>query len=87
MLTVQIDANEIKKMAHQKIAEIVKIVDAEYVYWDSAELKKRTCMSMETIQATFFYDSRFPKYKIGGKWYYPARETRVFLEQWILEQG
>lgn len=86
MLSVKVDETEIKKIAREQIAELVKEVDAEFVFWDSAELKKRTCMSWDTIQSTFFHDPRFKKRKIGGKWYYPVRETKDFLETWIEEQ-
>jgi phage pi2 protein 07 len=87
MITVSVDKTEVLRIARERISELVKEVDAEYVFWDSAELKRRTCMSWDTIQATFFFDPRFPKHKIGGKWYFPARETRAFLEQWLREQG
>ncbi|MFK4302327.1 MULTISPECIES: group-specific protein [unclassified Paenibacillus] len=86
MIEISVDEKEAKKIILKKISELVKVVDAEYVFWDTNELKKKTCMSWNTILGTFFYDPRFPKRKIGGKWYYPARETRTFLEQWILEQ-
>jgi len=71
----------------QRITELVNEVDAELVFWNTAELKRRTCMSWNTMQDTFFYDPRMPKHKVGGKWYFPARETRAFLEQWLLEQS
>lgn len=87
MLTVKIDESEVLKLCRERIAELVKEVDAEYVFWDTAELKKRTCMSWNTIQKVFFYDPRFPKHKLDGKWYFPARETRRFLEQWLSEGG
>lgn len=87
MLSVQIDAVEVKKLCREKIAEFVKEVDAEYVFWDAAELRKRTCMSWNFIQEQFFFDPRFPKHKIGAKWYFPARETRRFLESWLEEQA
>lgn len=86
MIKISVDEIEAKKLIQEKIAELVKVVDAEYVFWDTKELKKRTCMSWNTIMGAFFYDPRFIKRKIGGKWYFPARETRAFLEQWILEQ-
>lgn len=86
MIKVQLDEGEVIKFAKQRIAELVKEVEGEYVFWDAAELKKRTCMSWNTIQDTFFYDSRFVKRKVGGKWYFPAKEARRFLEQWLLEQ-
>ncbi len=87
MIQVSIDEAEVKKLIRQRIAELVKDADAEYVFWDSAELKKRTCMSWDTIRSTFFFDPRFPKYKVGGKWYYPARKTREFLEMWLMEKN
>ncbi|MDQ0491871.1 group-specific protein [Paenibacillus brasilensis] len=86
MLSVKVDEIEIKKIAREQITELVKEVDSEFVFWDTAELKKRTCMSWDTIQSTFFHDSRFKKRKIGGKWYFPAKETRAFLEAWLKEQ-
>jgi hypothetical protein len=86
MLTVKVDENEVRKMCFQKIRELIKEVDAEFVFWDTAELKKRTCMCWNTIQESFFFDPRFPKHKVGSKWYFPARQTRLFLEQWILDQ-
>lgn len=86
LLTVDIDETEVKKMCRERVEELVKEVDAEYVFWDTAELKKRTCMSWNTIQGTFFFDSRFPKVRVGGKWYFPVRETREFLKKWLMEQ-
>lgn len=86
LFSVNINESEVQKLCRERIAELIKEVDAEFVFWDAAELKKRTCMSWNFIQDTFFFDSRFPKRKIGSKWYFPARETRAFLEQWLREQ-
>lgn len=86
MITVNIDQAQIMQLARQKIEEIVKQVDAEMVFWDAAELRKRTCMSWNFIQEHFFFDPRFPKRKIGSKWFFPAREARAFLETWLTEQ-
>jgi phage pi2 protein 07 len=86
MLTVKIDETQVQQLCRERIAELVKEVDAEYVFWDTSELKKRTCMSWNFIQENFFFDPRFPKHKIGSKWYFPVRETRKFLEQWLIEQ-
>lgn len=87
MLSVSVNESEVRDLCKQKIAELIKEVDTEYVFWDTAELKKRTCMSWNTIQDTFFYDPRFVKRKVGSKWYFPAREARAFLEQWLREQA
>ncbi|MEC0269083.1 group-specific protein [Paenibacillus anseongense] len=86
MLSVKIDEAEVKELCRQRITDLVKEVEGELVFWDAAELKKRTCMSWNSIQEHFFFDPRFPKHKVGGKWYFSARETRTFLEQWLRER-
>lgn len=86
MISININETEVMKLTRERIAELVKEVESEYVYWDSEELMKRTCMSWNTIQNHFFFDPRFIKAKLGGKWYFPVKETREFLRQWLLEQ-
>lgn len=86
MISVQVDEEQVVALAREKISEFVKQVDAEYVFWDRNELVKRTCMSWNFIQDQFFFDPRFPKRKVGSKWYFPAKETRSFLETWLSEQ-
>ncbi|WP_144561616.1 group-specific protein [Bacillus mycoides] len=85
MLSVQVDETEVRKLYLAKIEEKVKEIDSELIFWDSNELIRRTCMSWSTIQREFFYDPRFPKFKVGGKWYYPSREAKNFLLQWLSE--
>lgn len=82
-VNVEVDQHEVREMLREKIKQAVKEADVDCVFWDSKELEKRTCMSWGTIQNTFFYEPEFPKRKVGGKWYYPARETRNFLEKWL----
>lgn len=86
MLSISVDEKEIKKLLKEKVTEILKEADAEYIFWDASELKRRTCMSWNFIQDQFFFDPRFPKRKVGSKWYFPSRETREFLEEWLDEQ-
>lgn len=86
MLTVKIDENEVRELYLEKLEEKMREVEAEMVFWDTNELKRRTCLSWNTIQDKFFYDPRFPKFKVGGKWMFPAKETKEFLLQWIHEQ-
>lgn len=86
MLQVQIDEVAVKEQIRERITELVKEVDAEMVFWDAKELMRRTCMSWNFIQQQFFFDPRFPKFKVGNKWYFPARETREFLVKWLHEQ-
>ncbi|MNB88926.1 hypothetical protein D3C75_359460 [compost metagenome] len=85
-VNLEVDQEELRGLCKEQIAERLKEMDSEFVFWDSSELRKRTCMSWSTIQETFFFDPRFPKRKVGGKWYYPVRETREFLERWLKEQ-
>ncbi|MEK5415146.1 group-specific protein [Paenibacillus sp. FSL L8-0708] len=86
MLDLSINESQVRKILLEQIEKIVKEVDSEHVFWDTNELKKRTCMSWNFIQEQFFFDSRFPKRKIGTKWFFPAKETRKFLELWLDEQ-
>ncbi|WP_050613285.1 group-specific protein [Bacillus testis] len=87
MLNIQIDQDEVKQLYLEKLEEKIQEVDAELVFWDAAELKRRTCMSWNTIQEKFFFDHRFPKHKIGGKWYFPADKAKTFLLEWMEEQN
>lgn len=86
MISVSVDKTEIKKLYLEELKLHIKTIDAELVFWDTKELERRTCMCINTIQKEFFYDPRFPKRKVGNKWYYPAQKTKQFLENWILEQ-
>lgn len=86
MLDVTIDSQKVEQLMVEKIEEAINAYDEEMVFWDTAELKRRTCMSWSSIQDNFFFDDRFPKAKIGGKWYYPAKETEQFLLMWLSEQ-
>ncbi len=86
MITLNVDKSEVIALVREQVRELAQEVDLEFVYWDTNELKRRTCMSWNTIQDTFFFDHRFPKKKVGGKWYFPVRATRTFLEKWLEEQ-
>lgn len=86
MFDVQIDETEVREILIKKIDEVVKKKESELVYWDTAELKRRTCMSWNTIKEHFFYDERCPKVKIGGKYYFPADMMKKFLLEWLEEQ-
>ena len=86
MITVSVDENEVRRMYMEELKDHIKKIDAELVFWDTKELTKRTCMSLSSVQKTFFYDPRFPKYKVGGKWYFPAGKTKEFLLKWLEEQ-
>lgn len=87
MLNVQINEQQVRELYIQKLEEKMKEVETELVFWDSSELKRRTCLSWNTIQDQFFFHPDFPKYKVGGKWMYPAEETKRFLLRWIRERA
>ncbi|OUM83609.1 group-specific protein [Caldibacillus debilis] len=86
MIRVQVNDQEVREEVRRQVAEKLKEADTELVFWDAKELMRRTCMSWNFIQQQFFFDPRFPKFKIGNKWYFPARETREFLLRWLKEQ-
>lgn len=85
MLQIQIDEYAVKELYLDAIRKKVEEIDMDLVFWDSKELKRRTRMSWNTIQDTFFHDARFPKVKVGGKWYFPAKECEQFLLKWLNE--
>lgn len=86
MLEIKIDENEVRKLYLEELEKHIKRIESQLTFWDTNELLKRTCMSWNTIQKEFFYDPRFPKYKVGRKWYYPAKKTEEFLIMWLEEQ-
>lgn len=86
ILSIQIDEAAVREEVRKRVEELVREADAELVFWDAKELMRRTCMSWNFIQQQFFFDPRFPKRKVGNKWYFPAKETREFLLQWLSEQ-
>ena len=85
MITVSVDEKEVRELYLAELKDHIKKIDAELVFWDTKELTKRTCMSLSTVQKEFFYDPRFPKRKVGGKWYFPVDKTKEFLLMWLDE--
>ena len=83
---ITLNEEELNKLITKLVHNHLDKLDAQVTYWDTKELKKQTNMSWNTIQENFFHDPRLPKRKIGGKWYYPAKQTREFLETWIMEK-
>lgn len=86
MIKLQIDEVELRQMVQVAVQEKINTLNQELVFWDTRELKRRTCMSWNTIQEHFFHDPQFPKVKLGGKWFYPAKETEQFLLIWLKEK-
>ncbi|MEK5331515.1 group-specific protein [Lysinibacillus sp. FSL W8-0992] len=58
----------------------------EHTFWDMEELVRQTKMSIPFIRDKFFYHPDFPKFKVGSKWWMPAKETRDFLTSWLKQQ-
>jgi hypothetical protein len=87
MIKVQIDEEKVKEIYLEEVNKKIKELDTSLVLWDTKELRRRTCMSWTAISNTFLHDQRFPKYKVGTKWYFPAREAEEFILKWIKEQG
>lgn len=87
MIEVKVDEQELETLYMNEIRKHLEKIEKTLVFWDTAELKRVTCMSWNTIQNTFFYHEDFPKFKIGGKWYFPAEETKSFLLKWLKESG
>lgn len=86
MLNIQLDNKIIEQRFIEELRKRLDQIERRKTLWDMKELCKQTSMSENTIKEKFFYDKRFPKYKIGGKWYFPAVETECFLLMWIKEQ-
>jgi hypothetical protein len=87
MLSINVNEREIRELYLKELHAHIKKIDSSLVFWDRKELERRTCMSWDSIQKQFFYDSRFPKCKIGQKWYFPAKAAEKFLLSWIEEQS
>lgn len=86
MLTVKVDEREVKQVLREEVQARIKAADMDLVFWDRNELERRTCLSWNNIQEKFFFDVRFPKHKVGGKWLFPAEKTKAFLLEWLEEQ-
>lgn len=86
---LQIDNDTVEQMLREELQKRLNHLEHRHTFWDFSELTKQTCMSRSAILDTFFYDEGFAKirFKIGSKWYFPARETEEFLLMWLREQA
>lgn len=87
MLSIQVDEKVVEKLFFEELKKRLDRIERSRTLWDFKELCRQTCMSDTSIREKFFYDPRFPKYKISGKWYMPAKEAEEFLLMWIKEQS
>ncbi|MDF1509702.1 group-specific protein [Robertmurraya sp. DFI.2.37] len=86
MLNVQIDHKQIEHQFHEELQKHLDEIANRTVFWDMKELCRQTCMSEPFIKEQFFFDPRFPKFRVGRKWLFPAKQTEKFLLQWLSEQ-
>ncbi|MBT2728417.1 group-specific protein [Bacillus sp. ISL-75] len=86
MLKITLDEKKIEELFLEELRIRLQKIEKKHTFWDAEELCQQTCMSINNIKEKFFYDPRFPKYKVGGKWYFPAKECEEFLLMWIKEQ-
>jgi phage pi2 protein 07 len=86
MLSLQLDEKALEEVFLQELKKRLDQIEKGFLFWDMKELCRQTKMSENNIKEKFFYDERFPKYKVGGKWIFPAAECEKFLLEWIREQ-
>ena len=86
MLSVQIDQKQIEQQFHEEMQKRLNEIQGRTVFWDMRELCRQTCMSEPFVKEQFFFDARFPKYKVGRKWLFPAKRCEEFLLKWLSEQ-
>ena len=83
LFEISIDKKVLEDKFYQELKKTLNRLDGNRTLWDMKELCRQSCMSENTIKDRFFYEPTFPKYKIGGKWYMPAKQTEEFLLKWI----
>lgn len=87
LLQLQVDDTLVESMLREELRNRLNHLEQRHTFWDMQELEKQTCLSKSFILDRFFYDERFPKFKVGQKWIMPARETEEFLLMWLKEQA
>lgn len=87
MLDIQLNEKIVEQIFLEELQKRLDRIEYNRTLWDMKELCRQTSMSENTVKEKFFYDKRFPKYKIGGKWYFPALEAESFLLMWVKEQS
>lgn len=87
MLSINIDENQLNSIIREELQNRLKRLEHRHTFWDMNELVKQTNMSEPFIKEQFFFDERFPKFKVGRKWLFPAKEAEEFLLLWIKERG
>ena len=86
MISIEVNENKLDNIFREELQKRLNELQQRHTFWDMKELVRQTNMSEPFIKEKFFYDQRFPKFKVGNKWYFPAREAEQFLLKWIKEQ-
>lgn len=87
MINVQVNKNVIEQVFLEEVKKRLDQLENQQVFWDMKTLCKVTCMSEPFIKDQFFYDPRFPKFRVGKKWLFPVKECEEFLLMWLKEQS
>lgn len=85
MLTVKVNEQAIERQFQEELKKRLDELESQQVFWDMKTLCKVTCMSDNFIKDQFFYDKSFPKFRVGKKWLFPAKEAEDFLIKWLKE--
>ena len=83
MLNIQVDESKVEQIYLDELKKRLDRLVSRQVFWDMKTLCKVTCMSDNFIKEQFFYDKDFPKFRVGKKWLFPAKETEEFLIRWL----
>ncbi|WP_141433001.1 group-specific protein [Bacillus sp. 03113] len=86
MIDIQVDHRSIEKQFQEELKKHLDEIQNRTVFWDMHELCRQTCMSEPFVKEQFFFDPRFPKFRVGRKWLFPAKQAEEFLIQWLIEQ-
>ncbi|WP_313891154.1 group-specific protein [Psychrobacillus sp.] len=87
MLSLQVNESELELMFREELSKKLKEIEHRHTFWDMDELMRQTNMSLPFIKEKFFYNENFPKFKVGRKWLFPAKETEEFLLNWLKQQA
>ncbi|SNT42559.1 hypothetical protein SAMN05444672_12260 [Bacillus sp. OK838] len=86
MLHIKLDENVLDLRFKEEMKKRLDEIEHRQTFWDMKELVRQTNMSENFIKDQFFYDTRFPKVRVGRKWVMPAKATEEFLLIWLSEQ-
>lgn len=65
LVSIQVDEQEVMRLCRERIGELVKEAEGEYVFWDSSELKKAHLHELEHNSGSFLLRPEVPKAESG----------------------